>query len=226
MARPRKIPIEESEEKEPLYVLTEPGWQASGLKKRSAVSPTARRGRGRPPKSSLALERSPRASSDFESPRSQPRGTKRSHLQEIKQSSEEEEEEEENEEEEKELEESDEEEEEEEELELSPSKNVKAPDGIWNPANRQSPERRGHQGPAAPLRMNIATKVQRLRADPNFSSIRPETLSRVVEQFEHDPNTPSVIINTSVTKAVARRKAVRWTEVEVEYSPFFSCSLY
>lgn len=209
MARPKKSVIQESgvAAEEPTYVLTTPGWEiASGLAKKQSVSPTARRGRGRPPKSSLAVERSPRGSSDFESPRSQPRNPKRSRLQEAVQASESEEAEYEDDESEEEVEEDVEEgeQEEEEESELSPTK--KAP-----PVRRQAA--------AAPLRMNIATKVQRLRADPNFSSIRPETLSRVVEQFEHDPNTPSVIINTSVSKPVARRKAVRWTEAEVEYEP-------
>lgn len=122
-----------------------------------------------------------------------------------------------------------EEEEEEEELELSEpeeseqekeeeEEEEQVPARRRSPPRRPSPERRRRP---APLRMNIATKVQRLRADPNFSSIRPETLGRVVQQFEHDPNTPSVIINTTVSKAVARRKAVRWTAAEVEYQEVF-----
>jgi len=65
-------------------------------------------------------------------------------------------------------------------------------------------------------KMNMDDKVQRLRNDPRFQGIKPETLTRVVEQFETDPVAPSVIINTSTCKPVPRRTRVAWTNEEVD----------
>lgn len=79
-------------------------------------------------------------------------------------------------------------------------------------SNRMGPEATIN----ATFRLNLAAKVQRLRSDPRFTGIKAETLERVVEQFEKDNVTPSVIVNTTVCKPVARRTRVAWTTREIE----------
>lgn len=67
-----------------------------------------------------------------------------------------------------------------------------------------------------PYRLETAAKIQRLKMDPKFSSINPQILGRVVNQFELDPVTPSVIVNTVNHKDVPRRTRVAWADYEVE----------
>ena len=148
-------------------------------------------------------------SSEFDSPVKGRRGRARKAAPEPEQEDEDEEEVQEDEDESDEEEEEEEEEDEEEEQKAKKDKKKKT----TRPKTRVGPEASIN----ATFRLNMAAKVQRLRNDPRFTGIKAETLERVVEQFEKDNVTPSVIINTTVCKPVARRSRVAWTDEEIEY---------
>lgn len=152
-------------------------------------------------------------SSEFESPVKGRRGRPRK--VQVEQEEDEDEEEEQEDEEEEEVQEDEEEDEEEEDEEAIKDKKKKKKKNA-----KTTRPKTGRMGPEASInaafRLNMAAKVQRLRNDPRFTGIKAETLERVVEQFEKDNVTPSVIINTTVCKPVARRTRVAWTDEEIK----------
>jgi len=183
-------------DEEATFFLTTPGLKAIGIKKRSASATPVKRGRPRKGAntggSSLAKTSAlVDNSSEFESPSPKKRSRRNKSPLEVKKEDEASDEE---------ADEDDEDEEEESEKEAQLTRTRTA-------------------GP--PIRINVRNKVERLRHDPQFVGIRSETLNRIVEQFDRDESTPSVIINTTVNKPVPRRKAVRWTDDETEYANIY-----
>lgn len=85
----------------------------------------------------------------------------------------------------------------EEDLEVSPRRSAAVP-------SHNVPVRTG------PLRLNTMERVQRVKGNPRFKQITAETLGRVLEQFDNDSVTPSVIVSASTAKPIPRRTRVFW----------------
>lgn len=166
----------------------------------------AKRGRGRPKKVIAAKEDSsdfPEDSEEEERVTKQKKGGKK--RQQVSEDEELEEDEIDEEEEDEELEEDD----------LSVEEDEEEDEDDEYDGDEEAPKRK-RRG-SKPHRLNVHEKVQRLKTDPRFHRIKPEVLGQVVEQFEKDPVTPSVIITASNVHPTNRRTRVRWTEEEEEY---------